>query len=294
MKSLDQIAETLTNRVLVYGPPKVGKTRLVGALAEKFNLLYIDIENGKKTLRQLPADWQQRIFPLSIPDTRTYPIAAETCLALIKGQKGTICENHSKWNCQVCRKNGDPVEELELNILDSTWIVVLDSLTQLSNSVMAHLLRHEADTYKPEWGDYRNQGALLDRFLGHVQQAPFNVVCISHETETQMVDGKPKLVPVAGTTNFSRNTAKYFDDVVYCNVVNREHKFASASTWSTQILTGSRGNVEIESMGEASLLPFFDPAYIRERNKEKSEASAPAAQKSRLQEILAKAKAGKS
>lgn len=73
-----------------------------------------------------------------------------------------------------------------------------------------------------------------------------------------MVDGKNKLVSVGGTTNFSRNTAKYFDDVVYCEVKNKQHVFASSSTYSGQIMTGSRSDRSLEkSGGNAKLLELF-------------------------------------
>lgn len=293
MKSLNQTEASSTNRVLVYGPPKVGKTLIYGKLAQKFNLLIFDLENGTKPLRTLPIEWQERIFVINLPDTRIYPIAAETCLAVIKGAKGTICEKHGKWNCLVCKKNGDPMDEIELNALGTDWIVIFDSLTQLGNSVMSHLTRTKDDLYKPDWEDYRNQGALLDKFLSQVQQAGFNVCCTTHETETKMEDGKAKLVPVSGTTNFSRNTAKYFDDVVYCQVTNKKHQFFSNTTWSNQVLTGSRGEINIEDQEEASLLAFFDPNYIAKKAEAVSEPSMVREKKevtSRLQEILARAR----
>ncbi len=96
----------------------------------------------------------------------------------------------------------------------------------------------------------------MDTFLSHVQQAGFNIVCISHETEAEMEDGKTKLVPTAGTRAFSRNTAKYFDEVVYCEVKNKKHIAASSSLYNGNILTGSRSGTVLE-VGEASLIPIF-------------------------------------
>ena len=177
-------------------------------------------------------------------------------------------DEHGKWNCLVCKKAESPHTEICLGDLSSEWIVVFDSLTQLGNSVMAHLTRHKDDLYKPEWDDYRSQGFLLDKFLSQIQQAKFNVCCATHETETHMEDGKAKLVPVSGTTNFSRNTAKYFDDVIYCSVANKKHNFASSTTWSNQVLTGSRGAIELEDQETPSLLPFFDPSYIAKKTAE--------------------------
>jgi adenosyl cobinamide kinase/adenosyl cobinamide phosphate guanylyltransferase len=246
-----------THRALIFGPPKSGKTELAGKLAERYNLLWFDLENGYETLLKLPQSWKERIDIVSIPDTKVFPIAIETMLKVITGQKVSICEEHGKVSCALCKKEEKPETTVELNALGDDWIVVVDSLTQLSNSAMNHLTKTEPDTYKPEWTDYRNQGQLLDKFLSQLQQAKYNVVVITHEAEVEMEDGKKKLVPVAGTTNFSRNTAKYFDHVVYAEIKNRKHNFASSTVYSNNILTGSRTSVELEKNAEPTLLDIF-------------------------------------
>lgn len=244
--------------VLVYGPPKVGKTELVGKLAAEFNLLWVDMEKGHATLFKLPKEHQERIELISLPDTRSYPIAIETCLKLIKGLPVSICEEHGKVSCPICKvKAPDAKTDVALNALDHTWVVVFDSLTQLTNSAIAHITKGQPDDYKLTYDDWGNLGKLMDIFLSHVQQAPFNVVCISHETEAELEDGKMKIVPVAGTRNFSRNSAKYFSHVVYCQVANKKHVFSSSTTANLNIVTGSRTDISLEKMDESSLLPIF-------------------------------------
>lgn len=246
-----------THRVLVFGAPKTGKTELASKLSEAFKLLWFDLENGYATLLKLPRECQENIEIVSIPDTKVFPIAIETMLKVITGARYKICDTHGKVECALCKKDEKPFTEVCLNELDDETIVVVDSLTQLSNSAMNHLTKNQDDLYKPEWSDYRNQGQLLDKFLSQIQQAKFNVVCITHETETEMEDGKKKLVPVAGTTSFSRNTAKYFDHVIYCEVKNRSHAFASSTTSSNLVLTGSRTDARIEDDKVPSLIPIF-------------------------------------
>jgi len=222
-----------TSRVLIYGEPKSGKTQLAAALSSHFDLLFFDLENGYETLLKLPRIQQERIELISVPDTKVFPIAIETMLKVITGVKTRICEIHGKVECQLCKK-AEPAgifSEVCLNDLPTTSIVVVDSLTQLSNSAMNHLTKNQEELYRPEWGDYRNQGQLLDKFLSQIQQAKFNVICITHVVESQQEDGKAKLFPVCGTTQFSRNTAKYFDHVVYCDVKNKKHNFASSTTY---------------------------------------------------------------
>jgi len=247
-----------THRVLVYGEPKSGKTELAARLAEKFKLVVIDLENGYETMMKLPREWQERIELISIPDTKVFPIAIETMLKVVTGNRVEICDTHGKVNCPVCRKEAASFSVVELNALDEDTIVIVDSLTQLSNSAMNHLTRTQDDTYKPEWTDYRNQGQLLDKFLSQVQQAKYNIVCITHVVETELEDSKKKLVPVCGTTAFSRNTAKYFDHVVYCEVKNKKHNFASSTTYANNVLTGSRTDVVLEGKASPTLLDIFE------------------------------------
>jgi hypothetical protein len=65
------------------------------------------------------------------------------------------------------------------------------------------------------------------------------------------------LVPVAGTTSFSRNTAKYFDHVVFCEVKNRKHNFASSTCYSNNVMSGSRTDVLLEAKTVPTLLDIF-------------------------------------
>lgn len=256
---LSQKAVTKSKRVLLFGPPKSGKTKLAGNLAAAFNLLWFDLENGVDTLTQLPTEQQERIEVISLRDTRSYPIAIETCLKVIKGTKGTICESHGKWNCLTCAKTPDvtPSVEVCLSELPLDSIVVFDSLTQLTNSAIAHITKSQPEDYRLEYNDWGNLGKLMDIFLSHIQQAGFHVLCISHETEAEMEDGKNKLVPTAGTKNFSRNTAKYFDEVIYCEVKNKRHVAGSSTLYNGNILTGSRSGTVLEAQAEASLIPIF-------------------------------------
>lgn len=259
MPALNTLQASKTKRILVYGPPKSGKTELVGGLAEKMKLIWIDGENGKDTLFKLPVEWQKNIDMFSIPDTRAVPMMSETCLKIIKAVPGTICLEHGKFECPICKtanKERNPVDVGSL-IGKLDHCLVFDSLTQLTSSAINQITRGKPDDYKLDYDDWGNLGKIMDIFLSQVQAARFNVVCISHETPVEMNDGKEKLVPTAGTRNFSRNTAKYFDEVVYASVVNKAHKFASATTYANNILTGSRSGKRLEDSKEPKLLELF-------------------------------------
>lgn len=256
---LTDAKHSATNTVLLFGPPKSGKTQLASNLSGHFKLLWFDLENGWVTLTKLPIEQQENIELIQLPDTRSYPIAIETMLKVIKGGKVSICNEHGKVDCAVCKKLGAAAfATVCLNDLGSDTILVVDSLTQLTNSAIANITKLQPDDYKLNYDDWGNLGKLMDIFLSHVQQAKYNVVCITHETEVEMEDGKSKLVPTSGTRNFSRNTAKYFGHCVYVEVKNKQHRAASSTTFATNILTGSRTDVVLES-GVADLLRIFKP-----------------------------------
>lgn len=248
--------------VLAYGAPKTGKTEIVGKLAESHNLIWFDLENGFKTLQKMQDDWQQRVELIRLPDTKSWAIGIETLLKVFDTSRAlSICEAHGKVACPRCGKDSAPVTVFDPNLLGPHDIVVIDTLSQCAISVMNNITKSEQDDYKPSWEDYRRQGAIMDKLLTNIQQAPFNVVCISHEVDVSKDEKIIKLSGMAGTTNFSRNTGKFFDHVVYCEVKNRGHSFGSSTVYSTLALTGSRLDVAMEKMGEPSLAPIFDGGW---------------------------------
>ena len=264
---LTHAPKSSTQSVLVYGPPKCGKTQLVGQLATKYNLIWFDLEQGSATLFKLPPEAQERVELIKLPDSRSYPIAIETCLKVIKGNPVVIDEATGKVLAPGAKQQEDRTYvEVNLNSVGSDTIVVFDSLTQLTNSAISHITKNQPDDYKLNYDDWGNLGKLMDIFLSHIQVAKFNVVCISHETEAEMEDGKNKIVPVAGTRNFSRNAAKYFGHVVYCQVQLKKHQFSSTTTSLLNVISGSRTDVNVDKMTEPSLIPIFEQGQQSNQN----------------------------
>lgn len=254
---LDQKSKSKSHHVLLFGAPFSGKTALAGELSKEFDILYIDMDNGVDTLLKLPLEQQKRIEVISLPDTRSFPIAIETCLKLVRGGPVSVCDKHGKVSCAICKKDGFSFTDLCLNELPLTTVVIWDSLSQLTNSAIAHITKGQPDDYKMEFDDWANLVKLMDTFFSHIQQAPFNTVCITHETEVELEDGKTKLVPTAGSRNYSRTVSRFFDEAVYLEVKNKKHVVASGTTYANNILTGSRSGIILEGAAHASLAAIF-------------------------------------
>lgn len=258
--------------ILTYGPPKVGKTLLVGRLAGKpitiegkqdvINLLWFDLESGSNTLvYNLTPEEQQCVELIKLPDTSGYPIAIETLLKVftVPGSH-KICEDHGKVACPLCAVGKRPFVTVELSKLPKNTIVVVDSATQLLASAMNNITKGRDDDYKPDWDDYRKQGHLLTKIYSEVQQAGYHCCVISHEEMVETTDKTTKIVPTGGTRNFSKMFAKFFDHVVYQQVTAMKHKAGSSTTYLMNVITGSRSNIAVEKFDkgeECNLLAMF-------------------------------------
>ena len=278
-----------TKRVIVYGASFAGKSLLVGKLAEHFNLIWVDLEAGHGVLHQLPEAYRAKIEIIDLPDTRSYPIAIETVLKIVKGAVD-VCEEHGKVGCMLCKKAAityakqmeedhslEPREyttHVDVNSMDGNSILVIDTLTQLSNSAISNITKNQPDDYKLNYDDWGNLGKLLDTVLSHVQQARYNVVVISHENEVTTEGKKTTLAPTGGTRNFSRNITKYFTDVVYLERKNKKHTCISTTTSSTSVIAGSQSGVDLSLGGEPSLRPLFKPELAPKVAAEVTKAKA--------------------
>jgi len=270
MANMATLTPDTAQHIIVFGGPKTGKTELVGKLAARFKLLWFDLEQGSSTLFKLPMEYKKNIELIRIPDNSGFPIAIETCLKLIKG-KVSICEEHGKVTCMLCKKEGKPEVEFNLPTLkDPDTIVVFDSTTQLTHSAISNITRNTDDDYKMQTDDWGKLSGLMDIFFSRIQTAPYHCVCIAHEQDSETdsmgkgtskrIARANKLIPVAGSRNFSRTVGKYFDHIVYTEIKNKTYIAASSGTYSTLVLTGTRSDIAIENTPELGLLPFFTQA----------------------------------
>ena len=137
----DQVENQQTQTILLYGESGTGKTLKVGRLAKYFNLVWFDLENGMATLvTHLSKEEKQKIEAIRIPDSKSNPVAIQTLVKLFtKSGKHKVCDAHGRINCPTCKTD---ITEIDLHSLDSSWIVVIDSLTQLAASALNYAMRN--------------------------------------------------------------------------------------------------------------------------------------------------------
>ena len=263
---LNSYEEVRRTKVLIYGPPKSGKTALMAKLAEAgYTLWWMDMENGIKTLMNpaiLKPEFRKNVKLINIPDHAMLPIAFDAVRQVLKGMDVKFCFLHGKNACPICTKEPGAKYSDALNLSKFTDkdILVIDSWTQVSNSALSKITlknRQKDDEYKPTWDDFRAQGTYLDEVLGKFQVANLNIAVLSHEVDVEKDDKKEKIVPVSGTRNFSKTTAKYFDEVVYLQVMNKKHSVYSGTTFSNTVLTGGRSGVRLEDSADLSIVDIF-------------------------------------
>lgn len=284
IKSDGAKAASLAHRVMVYGPPKIGKTAACALLAKHFEVYLIDGERGGAVIANpelgLENYWGKiQYFPIS--DSHELPLFAETTIKLAdaahKKLEMQVCKAHGKaGNCPKCGKEADAYQIFDFFSAPSKEkILVVDSSTQLGNSVLAYAMQargKKSVTEKAEFDDWGAQGKWLNYIFTTFQGLDLNIIVISHDSEVEQEDGTKKLSPTAGTKNFSSQVARYFGHLVYAKkTLAVGHTGVSSTLASLQIQIGSRTGAKVEEFnvpGESLLLPIFAPELAKKLQAE--------------------------
>lgn len=248
------VATILPNHsMLLYGPPKTGKTRLVGTAAkipEIQRIFWFDGENGAETLLHMGLSEAEmdKVVLFKIRDTKDEPIFIETVLKAFTAKTGVnICDLHGRCDCAVCKKDKLPSTYFNMRECTHNDLVVIDSGSALGDSAMAALCLGKDSMYKPGWDEYGIQGKWLGDILTVIQQCTFtNFAVITHEICIENDEKKDVFYPLMGTKAFSMKAAKYFGTVCYVHKKMNKHAAGSSSTYRGDLVTGSRVNAKIE------------------------------------------------
>lgn len=260
-KAIATISEN--HSILIYGPPKSGKTRLVATAAkipEIRRIYWFDLENGVETLLNMGLTEEEiaKIVVFKLPDTRDNPVAIETMLKVFSSKTPIkICDAHGVVGCVECAKAGASFSSICLRDCKHDELVVVDSGSQLGDSALNGACKGQDVAYKLQLDDYGTAGKWLADILSVVQQAQWtNFVFITHElVDEEEINGvkRDKIFPLMGSKTFCRKVAKYFGTVAYTHMKLGKHAAGSGSTYKSDTLTGSRVNALLEKAKEPSM-----------------------------------------
>jgi hypothetical protein len=253
-----------THSILLYGPPKVGKTRLGGTLAKIpaiEEIFWYDLENGSDTLADmvrlgvLTEEQASKITVFKVPDIRESPVAMETLLKAICTKAAVnICDEHGRVACPECIKAKAEFTPFHHAKLTNKHFIVIDSLSQAAVSAMNMACRNQPVEFKPTWDEYGLQTKWLSDLLTTVQAAQYtNFLCITHDMILEEEGKSDKCIPLCGTKAFSNTVAKYFGTVIYAEMKLKKHKAGSSTSYNSSTQTGSRIGIELEKEKEPDL-----------------------------------------
>lgn len=232
-------------KLLLIGDGKIGKTHYAGMAAQAgLNLLYLDGDVGAATIGTLPAKAREHIYLLSMLDRidsgRRSHDFIDSMVAFTTNAK--IVWNDSKGRLAGIRDKGDGSElwEISPGKLDHNDVVVIDSWTSLTESIMLKCaLANGVDLTTATTADMRpvyQSGQLqATAMLQVIRAMPCHVIVIGHPDEySHMIKPEGRTVgavnekdlKIAWTKRIAKGTSKpaglvmpkYFTDVAWAEM----------------------------------------------------------------------------
>lgn len=275
--NLNEVAKAVTQEmrmrarfsICLYGDPKTGKSRLAATIAKVpwiKKVHYFDIENGRETLVTMvregiiTAEEAEKVIIYAIPDTKQLPMAMETMMKCLTVHKDlVICDMHGKVSCVPCadkdakgnwtKLNGTP---FNISKVANDEVVVIDTGSQLGDSILNHYMNQHGNPDKPGWDEYGPQGLDLTNIGQVIQSGICNFIMLTHTLTVDIKENDKEsemIYPLVGTKNMSKKFGKYFGHVIYLHKKLNMHKAGSSSTYQPNVVTGSRAGWKIEQEG---------------------------------------------
>jgi len=280
--AIDSAEEVYHKHILIWGPPKSGKTHLLATAVKSpyiDRVFWLDNERGLETLLYartvddsplLTPEEMGKIIPFNIQDTFEEPRAAETFLRTFRPghSSPTVCITHGRVDCPKC----PPERRVPFNLktCGDRDLIIVDTLSQLGESILAVTMGK--NTYKDLRKYYGDFTLDIIPILTAIQSASTNIICATHTIDETKIVKDPmtkqtfeKLLgtyPLCGSKNFSKNKlAKHFNYSIYTYTQGKNHKItAEIGVVSKVEQVVCRRPVSLtDDVGQPTLINIFDP-----------------------------------
>jgi len=262
--------------VLVWGPSKSGKTRWVSSIAKAPQIKKIflwDLENGFETIIYatnrdgtpfLSSGELSKISLIPISDTTDRPLGAETMLKVFSNTRGYTGINAS--DGKVLWQGGQSKDDGNIIIGPDDWgpdcCHIVDTIKQLGISTL-NLAKLDMGDVKDQRRLYQHANINLNNFFTMVQASKAFIICVTHVLLDEVVlsrdkSGNPTNIrtdqyPQCLSRNYSINVGSYFGSVIYKYIDGFSFAHVSTPTKKRGIQAGTRTDVDISSMPDATL-----------------------------------------
>ncbi len=271
-----QSGESNGRTVLVWGPPRTGKTRWAATIAKAEaidDIFFFDLDNGYETIihsveptNNTPFFTDRELSKINIirvRDTPDTPRAIETLLRLFSSQSREVFINPDDGKMRA--KNGEP-GEADVHISPAHWCsrtaIIIDSIGQLGISAF-NLAKLQMGDVKDQRRLYQFANQQLNNFFSMIKASNAYVIATSHVLLDEVVlsrdnSGNPTKTrddyyPLCLSKPYSMNVAGNFGSVIYRYIELNKFSHVSTPNKKRGIQAGTRTEVDISSDLDATL-----------------------------------------
>lgn len=263
---------------LIYGAPKVGKTRLAATIAQVPSIekvIWLDTERGSDTIfsgqTTLTAEEMGKIIPIFFQDTTDAPTVAITLLQALTSQ-GTV---HIDQENGIIKPGAKPsTVPFSFKTYGPETAIVYDTISQVGDSVfnLQKTLYKYTDNRK-YWGCfYQDMNAITSAIQSsrayNIMLAQEQVVegTTSDEERKHKVNNPTdrtttskimvmddKMLPVCGSQPYASKLAKYPSTVVRLYIERKHYSQISKPTAMANVLAGSRLGIDVAPIKDPTM-----------------------------------------
>jgi len=242
-------------RLLLYGPPKTGKTWFACKAAEAgFNVILLDGDNGSQIISNIPMKARQKIAVVKLFDTPKESVFHNFIISLSRGKLFAWNEDtnnivFAKQATQFRPENNHVV--INPSALTPNDVLVIDSWSSFCRSMeLYYKLQNNIkilEALKKDWDDYHWAKRLINEAMHFIKSLPCHVVIIAHSNTYEKYKGKGKarevvsqrIQPLSYSGPQGEQLAKDFSDILYF-FVNRQSQLAMTTATAHGRDGGSR------------------------------------------------------